>query len=282
MAGAYELAWESAGKSIRSFSVKEYMPLAPLLVVVLLYLILGLNLGTALGMATAGIVSRAIAGPSSIEYPTFLQLLPLTFSYVETIVFVLGGAIALPLLVAIVLERHAKGPGPWRGRVRAAIVPTLLALGATYALTYFWQKLAGPYVLPFVRGLAGGGVPGALASWMLGALVSLAITTLVVYVPVVAVADGGAAAKILRRGVDLGRRFFGPTFLFVFLLSLPALLFQFTVQFLGPLLTTRTRPENIAYALIGYAVLSSLATYFVWNAATRVHRGLAASNGGIV
>ncbi|HET7904362.1 MAG TPA: hypothetical protein VFM17_07370 [Candidatus Eisenbacteria bacterium] len=281
MAGTLQLAWESAGKSIRSFSWREYAALAPLLAVQLLYLILGLNLGTALGMGTSGVVSRAIAGPASLDYPVFLELLPLTFSYVETVTFVLGGAIAIPMLVAAVLESGAKTAGPWRGRIRAAIVPTLLALGGAYALTYLWQQLDGAFVQSFARGLMGGGLSGALGSWILSAAVSLAITTFVVYVPVAAVAEDVSGRKALARGLDIGRRLFGPTFLFVFLLSIPALLLQFSVQFMGTMLTLRTRPENIAYALIAYAVLSSLATYFVWGTAARVHRGLAAANGGI-
>jgi hypothetical protein len=242
-----------------------------------LYLFLGLNLGTVWGMATAGAFAHWIVGPSALDYPAFLQVLPLTFSYVETLTFLIGGAFAIPMVVGSVLAAlpgGAANKGEQAARVRGAYVPTFIALTGAFALIWIWQ-LAVVRFLPGLFALfLGHPLQVSMSTWGTSILVGYAMTTLVIYVPVVAVGEGLGVGGALREGIVLGRRYFLKTYPLVLMLSLPALALQIVVQLGGTLLAVRTRPENTAIVLFAYAALSILATYFVWNMAARLYRGV--------
>ena len=263
------MARESIGEAIRSFSLASYGPIFVLLGAQILYLLLGLNLGSALGMATAGLASRLIAGPDSISYPGFFHLLPVTYSFVESITFVLIGAWALPVLAAGILP--ARSPAERKAGARRGFLPTFLALALVTLLAYFWQRIEPSTVGPLVGVIARGEFPRAVVTWTVGVIVVYALTTLVVYVPIVAVRPGTGAVEALRGGIGRGFARFWVTYPMAILFSLPALLLQLTLSLLGSFIANRTRPENVAYLLIGYAILSSLGIYLLWGAATRLH-----------
>jgi hypothetical protein len=268
------MARESAVGAIRSFSLQGYAPISVILAVQLAYLVLGLNLGTTVGMATAGAIARSIVGPDAVNYPAFLQVLPLTFSYVESVTFILLGAWALPRVAAIVLAEDGAAPaerGRGAARVRKAFLPTLLSLLIAFLIAYGWQRMV-PSVLPRMLGLfLHTDAALVTGTWVVSVLVAYAVTTIFVYVPIVAVASDVAPLAALWGGIRSGLGKFWVTFPAAVVFSLPALLLQLIVQTTGGFLATRTRPENIAYLLIGYAVLGSAGTYLLWSMATRLH-----------
>ena len=268
------MARECAVGAIRSFSLQGYAPLAVVLFVQLAYLVLGLSLGTTVGMATAGAIARWIVGPDAVNYPAFLQVLPLTFSYVESATFILLGAWALPRVAAIILAENGAAPearGRGAARVRRAFLPTLVSLLIAFAIAYGWQRMV-PSVLPRLLGFFLHTDVGLVTgTWVVSVLVGYAVTTLFVYVPIVAVASDVAPLAAIGRGIRSGLGKFWVTFPVAIAFSLPALLLQLLVQTAGGFLATRTRPENIAYLLIGYAVLGSVGTYLLWSMATRLH-----------
>jgi hypothetical protein len=273
MAVSFRVARESARASFRSFSWRNYLPLFAVLVVQALYLVLGLDLGWSVAMGTVGAVSRLIAGDSSVDYPTFLELLPLTFSYVEAVTFVILGAFALPWVVVRTMERlQAKGsPTIHADAARRAALPTFLALAAAFVLTFLFQQILLAYIRPglglFVRGAA----ENLLLSWAIGVLATFAISALFAYVPIVAVLEKQSPMKAVTAGVAEGRKRFLATYAFLLLFSLPATLVQLALQAGGVLVAGRTRPENVAWILLVYAILGSLATYYVWTMATRFY-----------
>ena len=270
MAGSFKAASRCAKESFRSFVWSEYAPLLPLLVAQWLFLILGLNLGATWGMAVAGTVARWIVGDAAIDYPGFLELLPVTFSYVESATFIVLGAFALPVLVARVLARVKPPQGQAaRARTGGAILPTFLALLAAFLLTYAWQLFASRGLHSLVAIFVRGGLESGVVTWMVSVGVGYAIMSLLLYVPVVAVSEDVGPGGALQRGVQEGLQRFWATYPYALLLSLPALLVQLVVQIGGSLLATRTRPENIAYLLMLYVPVSTVATYFVWSMATR-------------
>ncbi|MEK7316864.1 MAG: hypothetical protein AAB011_11825 [Candidatus Eisenbacteria bacterium] len=274
MAGSFKTAGVCANAALRSFSVGEFAPLLTILAAQWLFLIGGLNLGSTWGMALAGSVAQRLVGDAAIDYPGFLELLPLTFSYVESVTFIVLGAMALPSLTSRVLVRlkPSLGDSPtWAGRVRSAIVPTFLALLMAFVLTYVWQLFVAQNLHRIVGALVQGQVPSSVVTWLVSVAIGYAITTIFIYVPVVAVSQSIGAIKAVRLGVTEGFDKFPTTYLFVLLLSLPALAIQLIVQIGGPLIASGTRPENIAYLLIFYALVSTVATYFVWNMVTRYY-----------
>jgi hypothetical protein len=275
MAVSFRVAVDSARSAYRSFSWSNYSPLFAVLVVQALYLVLGLDLGWSVAMATVGTISRLIAGESSVAYPAFLELLPLTFSYVEAVTFVLLGAVALPWVVARTVGRldTAKGGAALDpDATRRAILPTFLALAAGFVLTWLAQQAVVSYVRPGIAIVVRGAAQNLILAWAAGMLATYAISALFAYVPIVAVLERRRPMEALTVGIAEGRKRFLPTYLFLLLFSLPATFVQLALQAGGVLVAARTRPENIAVLLLVYAVLGSLATYFVWTMATRFYR----------
>ncbi|HEU4724551.1 MAG TPA: hypothetical protein VFU59_04540 [Candidatus Eisenbacteria bacterium] len=269
-----KVAGASANEAYRSFQFGDYATLIPLLVVQWLFLILGLNMGATWGMAVAGTIARWIVGDAALDYPGFLQLLPLTFSYVESASFILVGAFALPRLAAHVMGR-TKAPKAQveaaRARVGAAILPTFLALLGAFLVTYAWQLYASRGLHALLAPYIQGWVQSAIATWIVSVAVGYAITTYAIYVPIVAVSESLSPVAALKKGVGEGWKRFRTTYPYALLLSLPALLLQLFVQIGGAVLSNRTRPENVAYLLLAYVVASTVATYFVWSMATRYY-----------
>jgi hypothetical protein len=275
MAASFRMAQESALRALRSVSPRSYAPLGLLLLVQVGYLLLGLDLGSTLGMATAGMLARWIAGPAAMEYPAFLQFLPVTFSYIESVTFVVIGAWALPRVAATILANSdpvLADRARRRARVGRALFPTFLGLASAFALMYIWQQIVPHVARPILGLILHGGFEMATATWAVSVGVGYAILTLFVYVPIVAVASEIAPMEAFRRGVREGLNRFWFTLPIAILFSLPALLVQLVVQVRGSFIASRTQPENIAYLLLAYAVLGSVGTYLLWSTATRLHK----------
>jgi hypothetical protein len=264
-------------EAVQKSAWRQYAPVGVLLLVQWAYLLLGLKLDTVWGMATAGAAARAFVGPGAISYPAFYEFLPLTFSFVETATYVLGGMIAIPLVIARVGGASTSAGGPW-GAVRRAWIPTFIALAGSAAAGYLWQTVVIRFLHPILEAVGGGPLSPALATWLISALVAYALTTLILYVPVLAVQDRLGAGVALRRGIGEGLRSFGSTYAMVLLLSFPALAIQLATQLGATIITLRTRPENIVFFLMTYAFFSSLATYWVWSMATREYQGTEAGS----
>jgi hypothetical protein len=261
-----------AREAFRSFSWRQYAPLAPILAAQFLFLLLGLNMGSAWGMATAGAFASSFVGETALNYPGSLQLLPVSFSYFETVTFVLGGAVAIPFVVARVLdgiEPSREAAARRRARIRPAILATLVALGAAYGLILLWQGTGAAWIRGLIGFLLRDGLAAAVLNGFVSSAIAFAFLTLFVYVPVAAIAADAGPVGALRGGLVQGLRLFFGTYVFVFAFSFPALLVQLIVQLGGEWIAFRTRPENIAYLLFLHAALSSLAGYFVWSTATR-------------
>ncbi|HEY6573151.1 MAG TPA: hypothetical protein VI198_07495 [Candidatus Eisenbacteria bacterium] len=274
MAGSFQTAGASARAAYQSFSWREYAPLLPILAAQWLFLVCGLNLGSAWGMAVAGNIARSIVGNAAFDYPGFLDLLPLTFSYVESATFIVLGAFALPFLISRVstgLKSSRRGASKPGARIRGAFLPTFLALAGAFAVTYAWQLFVSRGLHSLVGAVLQGGFSSAVATWVVSVAVGYAITTMLMYVPVVAVLEDVNTGQALQRGFSEGIQRFATTYPFVLLLSLPPLLLQLVVQIGGSILSERTRPENIAYLLLLYVVLSTVSTYFAWSMATRYY-----------
>lgn len=274
MAASLRIAGRSAAEAFRTFTWGEYAPLLFLLAAQWLYLLFGLNLGAAWGMAVSGTIAHWLVGDAGIDYPGFLQILPVTFSYVESATFIVVGAFVLPFVVARVLARVKPSRAQadaMKARIRAAFLPTFLALLAGFLLTYAWQIYVSRGLHALLAPMIRGGLQSATATWIVSVFVGYAITTLLIFVPVVAVSENVGPLQALGRGVKEGWTRFATTYPFAILLSAPALLLQFVVQIGGGLLASRTRPENLAYLLLLYVVASTVATYFVWNMATRYY-----------
>ena len=272
MAASLKIAGRSAAEAFRTFTWGEYAPLLFLLAAQWLYLVFGLNLGATWGMAVSGTIAHWLVGDAGIDYPGFMQILPVTFSYVESATFIVIGAFVLPFVVARVLSRlKPSRAASFNDRIRAAFLPTFLALLAGFLLTYAWQIYVSRGLHALVAPMIRGGLQSATATWLVSVLVGYAITTCLIFVPVVAVSENVGPLQAFQRGLKEGLTRFVTTYPFTILLSAPALLLQFVVQIGGGLLASRTRPENLAYLLLLYVVASTVATYFVWNMATRYY-----------
>lgn len=254
-------------QAVQSLTWRAYAPFAWMLAIELVFLLLGFNLGAPWGMGTAGALAAGIGGEGARHYPGFFIALPVIYSYVDAAVYSVIGAALIPLAII----RMMKGRQRPQGSVASAIAPTLIVFLVVFGLLYLWQ-LVIPYTLePAVRfAVWRFGFVAPLLTWFLGSLGGFAITALSLYVPVVAIGEGAGMASIAR-GVGDGLRLFWTTFLFLVAFSLVPLLVQGLLQMNGASLVDKLRPEVIGWLLVVYAILASLANYFVYAAAVRCH-----------
>ncbi|MGE5176487.1 MAG: hypothetical protein ACM3JJ_08955 [Hyphomicrobiales bacterium] len=264
---SFKEATRYGGQALGSLTWREYAPFAWMLAIEVAFLILGFNLGAPWGMGTAGALAAGIAGEGARHYPGFFVALPVIYSYVDAAVYSVIGAALIPLAVS----RMMKGKHRPSGSVASAIPPTLIVFLLVFGLLYLWQ-LALPYTLaPAVRFLVfrfGFLAPGL--TWFLGSLVGFAISALSLYVPIVAIGEGAGMASIAR-GIGDGLRLFWTTFLFLVAFSLLPLIVQGVLQANGASLTDKLRPEVVGWILVFYAILASLANFYVYAAAVRLH-----------
>ncbi|MGE5179582.1 MAG: hypothetical protein ACM3PF_10840 [Bacteroidota bacterium] len=266
----------AALEALGSFRLYEFAPLAWILVAELAFLSLAMNLGAAWGMSTAGSLSAALGGEGVLHYPDFYAFLPNLMSDVDAALYVLAGSVLIPLLILRVLQPIDPAsfpPGSTGARVRQAILPVLAGTILWVLLTLGWQwVLSQPAVMKGLRAVFRGGFVGAAGITAVSLVVGYAIWSLFVYIPAVAVQPGRGFGSSLVGGLREGLSNFFPTLLVVIGLQLPAAAILFVLQVMGAFLVRQIQPEIIG-VLIGLgAVLSILATYFIYSAAARYYQ----------
>jgi hypothetical protein len=266
----------AAQEALGAFRLDEFAPFAWLLAVELLVLGLAMNLHTAWGMATAGWLTERLAGDRPLHYPAFYAFLPTLLTNVEAVLFTLAGSALIPLAVIRVLRPlHPETfpPGTTGARVRQAFPAVLAAALVAEALIVGWQWIINNRsVVQAIGGVLRGGTAAMVAVAVLAMLVGYALWTLFVYVPVAAVQPGRSAGAALAEGIREGVARFFPTYLVVIGLSLPAAAVLLVLQVMGEFLVGQIRPEIIGVLIGLYVVFSVLATFFVYNAASRYHQ----------
>ena len=259
-------------EAARDFQWHEYAPFAWILGAQLLFLLLVLNLGTPIGMGTAGAAVKLFAGDAPLHYPTLFLYLPTVASWVELILYTFAGAYLIPLSIARIqapMDPDLQGPG-FKARVKRAWPPTLIALLLTFVVLSGWQWLFNRALVPLIRA-SFPGLQATAAIWGLSLVVSYCLSALFLYVPILALHPDTSLVKALREGIREGFRLFKWTVLYFFIFALPALPFLMAVQLGTSFLATRMRPEMIAVVIAIYAILISLATYLTYAAAARLH-----------
>jgi hypothetical protein len=262
-------AWEA----VRDFRWHEYAPFGWILAAELVFLALAMNLGTGLGMATAGGIARLVGAEKQIHFPVFFLYLPLLGSMVEAFLYAAPGSVLIPLALIRIMAPmdHALASGAGvMPRLKQALGPTLTVSLLNLALLSGWQWFlnAGPgslarSALPGFQGIA--------VTWGISLLGAFTIAALFIYVPVVAIRPGVRYIQAIRLGVREGRRLLLYTLFLVLLFSLPALPVLMMLQLKTALLVEKLRPEVVGYGLGLYMILISVGTYLTYAAAARLH-----------
>jgi hypothetical protein len=259
-------------EAARDFMWREYAPFGWILGAQLLFLLLALNLGTTIGMATVGAIIRLFVGDAPLHYPSFFLYLPNVTSWVELVLYTLPGAVLIPLAIARIqapMDPDLQGEG-FKARIRRAWPPTLVAGLLTLALLVGWQWLFGKAVVPLIRA-SFPGLQATAAIWALSLVGAYSLSALFLYVPVIALQRNMTFVGALRGGIGEGVRLFKWTLLYMLLFSLPALPFLMAIQLGTAFMAERMRPEMIAIVVGIYSILISFATYLIYAAAARLH-----------
>lgn len=259
-------------EAARDFMWHEYAPFGWILGAQLLFLLLVFNLGTPIGMGTAGAAVRLFAGDMPIHFPTFFLFLPGAMSWFELFLYTVPGAVLIPLAIARIrapMDPELQGAG-MKARIQRAWPQTLVAGLLTIGFVLLWQWLFARAFVPLLRA-SFSGLQGNLLIWGLSLLGSYSISVLFLYVPVVAVDPGRPMWSALREGVAEGLRLFKWTILYVILFALPAMPFLMAMQLTAGFIAQRMRPEMIAVVTGLYVILISLGTYLTYAAAARLH-----------
>jgi len=262
-----------AREAVQDFRFYEYLPFGAILALQIVFLILAVNLGAPWGMATAGWLATQFGGDKVLHYPQFFLFLPNLAVLVEIFLYGLAGCVLIPLAVARIMEptdRALQAPGAIGIRVRRAALPVLAGAFVSLALLTGWQALLPMGPAGLIRGFAGGGLQGETALWITGMLISYAVSTCFLCVPVVAIQEGRGFVRSLVDGVRRSVGMFPFIYAFVLLFSLPALIALYVTQVFGTLLVIQMRPEVSAVLLLVYAILINLATYLLYAATTRL------------
>jgi hypothetical protein len=261
-------------EALRDFRWHEYAPFGWILAIQLVVLVLAMNLGSGLGMATAGGLARVLGEERQLHYPGFYLYLPVFSSVVESFCYTLPGSVLIPLSLVRILAPMdpdlRTGSGVVR-RLRQAFPPTLVASLLSLGLLSGWQWIVvglGPAAL--LRGWVPG-FAGVVMVWGISLLGAYAVAALFLYVPVVAIRPRATFVDALRDGVSEGTHLLGFTLLLVVLFSLPTLPALFIVQLQSGFLVEKLRPEVVGYGLAIYMILTSLASYLTYAAVARLH-----------
>lgn len=267
------VAWACVAGAARGFHWREYAPFGWILAAQMLFLVLAVRLDTALSMATVGALAGALLGDAPLHYPDFYLHLPTLATLVDAFLYTVPGAVLIPLSLIRMQRRLEPEPagtlatGAW---LRRAVPPTLVAwliqvglLAAWGAAVEAWASQRLTTTLP--------GDSGFLAGWVLNVLGAYAISAIFIYVPIVAVRDEGTFAQTIRDGLGEGFAVFRHTWLFIVVLSLPALPFLLLAELQAASIVNRLQPELVALLLAIYAALVSIATYLIFGAARRLH-----------
>ena len=259
-------------EAARDFQLREYAPFGWILGVQFLLLLLGLNLGTTIGMGTAGAAVRLFAGDGPTHYPSFFLYLPTAASWLELFLYTVPGSVLIPLAISRIqapMDPELEGPG-LKARIMRAWPPTLVAGLATILLLFGWQWLFGRSLAPLVRA-SFPSLQANLSIWAVSVFGAYTFSALFLYVPIVGLRRDMTFSKILREGIGEGFRLYKWTILYILVFSLPALPFLMVMQLTAGFIAERMRPEMIAVVIMIYAILISLGTYLTYAAAARLH-----------
>jgi len=266
----------AALEALGSFRFSEFAPFAWILAAELIVLILAMNLGTAWGMGTAGWLAERIAGDKVLHYPAFYAFIPTLMTNIEAVLYAFAGSVLIPLAVIRVLrpiDPAAFPAGSTGARLKQAFFVVLVAAVLCEGLILGWQALLNqPGLLKAIRAVFRGGLPGSVGVTLIGMLVGYALWSLFVYIPVAAVQPGKGFGSAFAGGLRESLSNFFPTYLVVIGISLPAAAILLVLQVMGSFLVTQIRPEIIALLIGLYAVLSMLATFFIYSAAARFYQ----------
>lgn len=266
-------ARSSAAEALREFRWFEYRPFAWIMAVQVLFLLLASNLGTSWGMAGAGWLMR-LTREAGVHYPSSFVVLPLAFSYLESLLFTTLGSFLIPLSLVRILAPMDGSTGRGAkaiGRAAAAIPATFLSLFLNVAALLAWQWIyprgPGRWIHHNLAGFA-----ADLVGWLVSILVSFMVAAILIYVPVRAVSRGSRFSDAFPGGVREGLGSFGPTLFIMLAFAWPALILLAPVQLLTVAIVSKFRPEVVAVLLGAAAVLSSLVNYCIYSAVARFHR----------
>jgi hypothetical protein len=268
----FRVARACAVEAARDFRWREYAPFGWILGVQLLFVLLALNLGTTIGMGTAGAAVRLFTGDPPIHYPTFFLILPNVTSWLEVFLYTIPGAVLIPLAIARIrapMDPELQGPG-LKPRLRRAVPPTLIAGLVNLGLLFGWQWLFNQALVPLLRA-SFPGFQGNVTIWGISLLGAYALSAVLLYVPIVAIGPGATLVPALKNGVAEGVKLFKWTLLFVLVFSLPAMPFLLVMQLMVGFISERMRPEMVAVIIAIYSILISLGTYLAYAAAARLH-----------
>jgi len=269
----FRIARACAREAVRDFHWHEYSPFAWILGVQLLFFLLALNLDTPMGMAIAGGLTRMIHGKNMLHYPAYFLDLPFVSAVVELILYSLPGSVLIPLALIRIME--PMDPTLTRGeavkaRLRRAFLPTLVAAALNVVILYAWQWLVNVGPAPLFRASLPG-FQGIILVWLVSVLGAYALTAILIYIPIAAVRPRTTFMGAMKDGLSEGRELFGYTVFLLVAFALPALPFLMITQLKAAFIAERLRPELIAFALALYSTLISIATYFTYGAAARLH-----------
>jgi hypothetical protein len=265
-------AWFCVRESLHDFRLYEWAPFGWILIAQVLFLLAALNLGSVWGMAIVGGVAGLVGRSEQIiHYPTVFILLPSLSSLVEWVLYVVAGSVLIPIALLRIAGPMEGGPQTeWRQRVGRAILPTLLAGLMNIGLLQLWDWVLTHAVAPVIQPRLPE-ILGLVVPWFIGALGAYLIAAPFIYVPIHAIHRGSGLGGSLVRGIGEGLRSLWPTFVIIVVCSWPALFALAAAQVNPAVVVRKMRPELVAYLLLAYAILTSLASYLIYASASRLH-----------
>ena len=269
----FRIARACAREAVRDFHWREYSPFAWILGAQILFFLLALNLDTPMGMALAGGLTRMIHGKGMLHYPAYFLDLPYVSAIVELFLYALPGSVLIPLALIRIMEpmdASLTRSEAVKARLKRAFLPTIVAATLNVGILYAWQWLINVGPAPLFRASLPG-FPGTIVIWIVSVLGAYALSAILIYIPIVAVRPGTTFAAAFRDGFAEGRELFAYTVFLLIAFALPALPFLMITQLKAAFIAERLRPELIAFALALYSMLISIATYFTYGAAARLH-----------
>lgn len=270
------VAWASVMSAARGFHWGEYAPFGWILAAQAVFLILAVRLDTPLSMATVGALAGAVLGDAPLHYPDFYLHLPSLATLVDAFLYTVPGSVLIPLSLIRMQRRlepevsGAPSTGAW---LKRAAPPTLAAWLVQAGLYVAWDAVVEAFSSHRLNATMPG-ESGFLVAWALNVLGAYAISAIFIYVPIVAVRDPGTFSQTIRDGLAEGFALFRHTWLFILVLSLPALPFLLLAQLQAAAIVNRLQPELIVLLLAIYAAVGSIASYLIFGAARRLHSPL--------
>lgn len=267
-------AFSSALDAAREFRWAEYAPFFWILAVQLAVLALATQLQSDWAMGLMAPLVKLVGGEGFLHYPVFFGYLPTFLGWVENFLYVVPGAVLIPLMLLRFYSRSDRALSLGAGatsRLMVAFFPTLLGGVIGVGAVLAWQRYAAGPLTALVNGRISAPL-GPMLSWTLVTLGVYAIISLMLYIPVAAVQARTNPIRAFAYGIRFGLRSWPLTLGFAVLFGLPALFVQFLLEKQSALLLTRLRPEFATLFLGVYVSVTSVATYFTYGAAARLYK----------